>query len=1000
MRKTILNKKNGFTLVEALLSTVILSMSILTLATFSNSAADLDRKFKTRSNLLQVRTQIVTALSNQENWSETVDKAGTAKNDASGQPTSVLLNPDLVCVREGTACTTGDHPLTLIRKDGTVMVDATDTTAGFTKEGVPCNTYGVGTGASNLCIFRYHVTWKPICPKTGACVRPQIVTQTQLTSTAALTDTVITALQTQMNMQMNMLIERPIALPPVARNQSTYTNSTFAYTMADAPVVISPLTAVTSKDKVELVSFPSHTTAMGGTVQFISATQLRYTPAAGYYGPDFFQYKVRNVVNQKSSRGTVTVKVMTPYTWTGLAGTADPNSSNPRNFCGKAINGACNGTTFPAGNVKILVFNSTCTNCNARLDSLSGSSAWTNTYDGYTYTFAANGLEASSSYNGTIRVANNASFGGMNGSWNKDVNLQIDGGTFDASSVSAVLVLASSRASNPPIQKDYAVTVHGQGKIIAPTNFYIEGATYLESPTTFANNMGTVHFRNVYDRNKVIWAPGVEFYNAKFGFPAWGGGLGMEVSSNLIVKNNLTVSPTGSSDDYLANGRNPATWARVVPAPTIRVEGNLVYGGTGGGSHCDTYSPTTECLSPVIELSSSNDQAIIGMASAPSPLMGANSNAVSSAPSIRINKTAGQLTMTGFVGVRGDFIVDSVAGYNFTGSSLVFNSANCNLSRLRTATVMDFDNIHEVTRTCPGQLDLGTGTYNVKGNFNHGSSGGTLLIGTSLNSATIRLEGDFLLDGSHDHDALTKAVRVEFVGGNTQHIRRQDPAGTGAGVAHWVVNKTAGTNLYLDGSIATMADLVVNSGTLVASPGSHLIIPNHGINGQRSTLKVAGTVFESLTFAHGVDLQTDVQTKNLTLGNDASASGLNSNGHIISVSQDLTMIRSNEGYSNKIVMTGGNNQNLSFPSSNSMGFTNFDVNVNKAGGNITVIGAAGAGRIRNLCMQTPLMNIGSGKSLQVTGYTHTTQTLPNQFVDTTSGGSFTSGSESTVAACL
>ncbi|MGC4122940.1 MAG: Ig-like domain-containing protein [Myxococcales bacterium] len=53
-----------------------------------------------------------------------------------------------------------------------------------------------------------------------------------------------------------------------------------------------------------------------GTTALLGADQLSYQPAADFHGADRFEFTLRDVCGAAST-GSVLVKVMTPFTWTG-----------------------------------------------------------------------------------------------------------------------------------------------------------------------------------------------------------------------------------------------------------------------------------------------------------------------------------------------------------------------------------------------------------------------------------------------------------------------------------------------------------------------------------------------------------------------------------------------------------------------------------------------------------------------------------------------------------
>lgn len=103
----------------------------------------------------------------------------------------------------------------------------------------------------------------------------------------------------------------------------------------------------------------------GATVVITNGgTNLSYQPAASYIGVDTFTYTVQDDRGLQSV-ATVTMHVSTPFTWTGQA--EDNSWNNNANWCGPISNFTCSGGGPPGGSDRA-VFNSTCSNCNAHID--------------------------------------------------------------------------------------------------------------------------------------------------------------------------------------------------------------------------------------------------------------------------------------------------------------------------------------------------------------------------------------------------------------------------------------------------------------------------------------------------------------------------------------------------------------------------------------------------------------------------------------------------------
>lgn len=940
--------KRGFSFVEVMFVSVIISVSALTLAIFTNSATEIDKKFKTRSSLLQVRSELVSYLSKQDMWALTVAGADATHN------------PELMCIRNSTACAAGSFPLTLLRKDGGVLINTANPSAGFTRDGVPCSTYGIGDPASNACAFRYEVMWTPICPSSGACVRPQVTIKIGLESTS----TDMSMSMSAMNVQMDMLIDQPPAMPALVRNQTKVTNSQIIYP-SESSIVINPLTSATSHNPVELVPFATKPSQRGGQVVYLSPTQVRYTPKADFYGIDYFPFSVRDMSTNKVSRATISVKVMTPYTWVG--GAANSRSSSIENFCGKVVSGACDKTTFPAASSTSqhahLIFNNTCSgSCNAELDTMVG-------YAGpASYPFIANSIELDSTYSGTVRLLNSARIGNEVGPWVKPVNVDIRGGTFDARGIASVQISAATRGTAPTPQEDYALRVRDSGRYLSPNSLELIGALYLAGPANFTHESGTIIYRNSPTRNLLFYAPGVTFNRLDLGSsdPASAAFGGIEIGAGFTLIGQLGIYPK-SVNDVVANGVDPSTWSYSATPATIVANGNVTLGGTQGGSRCTGAAPRCSAA-PYIELSGTGDQTLSGPMTWVSFASGAATANIPTLSSVRINKTSGNLTVSGNIAVRNNFEIASIAASNFSASRLLFNSQSCGESIFSltadptTNAGITFGEVYEAMGTCAAHLNLKSYRFNI-GTYYHFSDANSYLHGDSLKSANILLRGDLVVDGVRSNTLLDRAVEIEFTGANPSRIRKSNNNYASVITAHLTNNKSSGVLTHLDGTIGTIADLIDNSGTLTASAGSVFYTYPHGNNAYRTTLKAPSTVFETVEIGHGTDLASDIQTKHLTVGAASSFSGLNNQGFVITVTGDLTLTKS-FGALNRILITGAALQTFRFTDpALGMGFDTYDVSITKDNLHVAY---QGTGRIRNLCFLTPVMKMDATSSLTMT----------------------------------
>lgn len=144
----------GFTLVEVLVSCLILGIVSVGAGTVFIQMANLQNKTNVKESSLVIRSTLLSLL----------------KNESAVQA-MIANNPSMACLRN-TPSTCGSSSTGLIdvyNPDGTMYLRSSAATEGFTKDGSVCSTFG---GASN-CALRYQISWRALC---GAdCSNPQVL---------------------------------------------------------------------------------------------------------------------------------------------------------------------------------------------------------------------------------------------------------------------------------------------------------------------------------------------------------------------------------------------------------------------------------------------------------------------------------------------------------------------------------------------------------------------------------------------------------------------------------------------------------------------------------------------------------------------------------------------------------------------------------------------------------------------------------------------------------
>ncbi|MBX7231224.1 MAG: hypothetical protein K1X29_03965 [Bdellovibrionales bacterium] len=958
---TNLNSTKGYSLIELLLSSMLLSSLVLGLATVSTTLVDTEGTLRTRSSVLQSKSEIVANLSNSAVWQKNLELAGTLIDPDNKK--SSKINPELTCIRNNTVCPRGEHKLTLYSANGKILVDSGKENIGYTKDGSSCDTFSAtstniesssksqrsGTSTLNTltpsnCLYRLSLSWEPICPTVGSCMKPQVLVKIN-TYTSSQFQKVTSNMSGSQSLQMKMLIKEPRETPLLPKGILVYTNSSVYYPN-ESTRDIDLSAAITDGSKRNLsVVLAKNTTKFDGTVTPVTGTIVKYTPKDGYYGVDYFNYTFINNNNNSKATGTVYIRVMTPYSWTGLAGGNDISTKNKLNFCGKVISGKCDSTTFPSSIYYSAladahyVFDNTCSVCNVNIDGTPG----------YGYASLKGTSVELNNFSGTINQLSDVelSFFQNPSKWLKPISFWMKSGIWKGGNgkiwVDRVTYYGGWKPAN---LEDIAVKIDN-GKMVSPKDFIINGALHISGPGVFDHNNGTVTLNKYWSRNNNSYTPNVTFFNLNFGNPtqAEGEAVSSSIASNITVQNNMGIYPRGF-DAGLSSGYDPVTGQSKTVASVWSLKGDLYVGGKGGAGFLG--------IPPIIEFNGDKDQTIHGMnvdnstdtqALSDGVLFSLNNRfEIPYAPSVRINKSQGKMNITDVFATAGDFENISAESYNFYPSTLVFAAAW--RGGTFTPGTAEYNNL--IWAHSFGYLKINANELTIKGNFEH--RGNYYVYGNPSKGTRINLYGDLVLEGDNDHDHLSEAIVVSLVGGSNQKIRKIGLPGTIA--THLEVNKTGGT-VTMSGQIATNCDVIVNSGSVVTSTG--FTLSSSGVNSFISNIKFPLTTrIDNLQVNHSMKLLSDVSVNNLIIGpgtNPMYSGGLVGNGKKIVVHKDTTLNKNlSTGLSTnpiQIDLAGVDDQKIIFTSAaTGLGFGNFNINASNNVGKVTTEGTGKLGEFK------------------------------------------------------
>lgn len=558
----------------------------------------------------------------------------------------------------------------------------------------------------------------------------------------------------------DLTVTLSISIPPTP----TVSNDTYFLDINSATHSASVLNN-DSDDSANLpISILAKTDPSNGTV-VINGDSLDYTPDPGFYGTDTFTYTAENQKGGQSV-GTVTVYVVTPFTWSGNGG--DDLWANTSNWCGNAnaSKTGCAGASSAPGPTDTALFFDACQNCDADI----------------TTAVAVDKIEILSSYSGnitqvvggsqveTITVGTNGFYQAGGAFTGGDASIttshfDLSGGTFN--STSGILSVSGSLGGSDPASMNLFKMTAGN----------------------FNHNNGTVRLRGskptCSTKTFVIDVDGsVNLYNAIFDAREVGCGdsiVTVATGDKVVVENDLTHDggPILGSWDVFGNLN--------VNAEARGGRGLISLKGTGAQTFTTTGSGRTGYLiidkasgtvNGATDLYTTGFDLINGSFTAPNLLDITSTLTTSDPASINIFKVDAGTTFThggGTVRFKGEratctmrtFYIDVDSSLNL--NNVIFNGqqVGCGPSTVTTASgdkiVVEGDFTQE-----GGPI---YGTWEVLGNFTTGAnatggSGSISLLGSSnqsISSSGTFPTATFTIDSSSTV-TLNSAISFNGVG--------------------------------------------------------------------------------------------------------------------------------------------------------------------------------------------------------------------------------------------
>lgn len=562
----------------------------------------------------------------------------------------------------------------------------------------------------------------------------------------------------------------------------TITNETITMMYNGAAITFNPIANDSDPDGHTITATAVGSASKGATA-LLAGNSIRYTPTGGFsnVGVDSFTYTVSDG-NGASSTGTVTVRLMTIYTWTGAV---NNNWSTSGNWCGTVaspgLSGTCPGGNAPsnaATNTHRAFFNSTiCSgaSCNVNIDANAQAYAITMQSD-YTGTMTQQATRTLTVGPGAY-TQNAGTFVGANADIYFAGDSAINAGTFTSTS--------------------------------ANLNMYYSGLT-IAPAATFNHGNGTLLYTGEYN------------------------GSVRTLSINGVTLNNFTANTDRGSTLDLAGGtftvlgtltHSNANTFNALENGTIEAKGNIeipesaeagVWGSWGGNA--------------LIRISGSGNQTIRGYGTE------------SVSPPIEIASTGGTVTFVGTMEIRygfryvtgnvdfGSSTIEFIGMYNESNvdvdpGSLQFNHVYIESSRYSSINLVTPMHVKGNLTIEDSDNYTTTGIFNVEGNVLFGSNTTNPTMQINLIGSNNQTIGR----NAYPHSMLV-VLNVNKTGGTVQMTSNITLLGGTFGdftlssgdfnlngftlTAPDTITLGAGTNVYLNGGTYTAPNIVNNGANI------------------------------------------------------------------------------------------------------------------------------------------------------------------------------------------
>jgi competence protein ComGC len=154
----------AFGIIEVLIAVSIVTVLIMGLTAVNFRTFNVSDQGVARAHFQLAMRNFSSLVLDARSWQQTLIQNSIGGTFNAGQ---------MDCLRNSTSCAVVDQLFALVDAAGNVFYDATSPTAGFTRFGIPCNSFTANGEPVGDCIFRYELRWTAVCTPPN-CINPPV----------------------------------------------------------------------------------------------------------------------------------------------------------------------------------------------------------------------------------------------------------------------------------------------------------------------------------------------------------------------------------------------------------------------------------------------------------------------------------------------------------------------------------------------------------------------------------------------------------------------------------------------------------------------------------------------------------------------------------------------------------------------------------------------------------------------------------------------------------